>query len=361
MADSKNGRRECRPWFQMYPTDYFGSPKVARMNAEERGVYTTIMFRSWTDDGYVLDMEDLADELDITVERLAEIMAGRVGRALFEDEDGRLRSTRLEEERSRAMTKAEIAAANGKKGGRPRKKPSVTQRVSNGTQPLANETQPQPSETQLGPSITQPELSCAELSCASTSPSTETNSLPSGASGARERQPRPDEPVPQPKLDRALRESLEPVPPEAVRALREWAEHVGERVGVSKGVAHWRKLVTLARKGPPVFADRVGFSIHVDAKSVLSPSPKELAEWRGEHEDGKGREQFVSSRVATQRANDAAGKSFAASVAERQAQSAAALDAHPELSQLPWVAQRPAGGELAALEAPRDVSVEGVA
>ncbi|MEM7518719.1 MAG: DUF1376 domain-containing protein, partial [Planctomycetota bacterium] len=116
MVSSKNGRREQRPWFQMYPVDYFGSPKVARMNAEERGVYTTILFRSWTDDGYELNEEDLADELDMPVERLREILSGRVGRALFLDEDGRWRSHRLEEERQRADRRSDASRENGKKG-----------------------------------------------------------------------------------------------------------------------------------------------------------------------------------------------------------------------------------------------------
>ena len=272
---AKNGRRECRPWFQMYPTDYFGSPKVARMNAEERGVYTTIMFRSWTDDGYVLDMDDLADELDISSKRLAEIMAGRVGRALYEDEDGRLRSARLEEERTRAMSKAEIAAENGKKGGRPRKKPSVTQRVSDETQPLAKETQPQPSVTQLGPNVTQPELSCAELSCASTSPSLDTSQvvLPEGALA-----PAPAAPPVVPKVQRgkllptqlemlAQEFQLDPVVTQAFEAWRTYRIEIGKQLTQSSA----RRLAKKAAEDPELFTNSVGHSIEQGFQGLYPP------------------------------------------------------------------------------------------
>lgn len=116
LDDDPNGRREKRPAFQMYPMDFLASSKVARMSAEERGVFTTILLRSWSDDGYELDVDDLAFELQLTPDRLRAILAGVVGRALYLDDEGRYRSKRLEAERNRARRKSAVLAENGKKG-----------------------------------------------------------------------------------------------------------------------------------------------------------------------------------------------------------------------------------------------------
>lgn len=278
---TKSGRREQRPWFQMYPSDFLSSSKVARMSAEERGVFITIMLRSWTDDGLELDEEDLADELDITVERLREILAGRVGRALYEDEEGRLRSKRLEEERALADAKAKTAAENGRKGGRPRKPKE--------TQPVPEETQPLASGTQSGPSKTQSEVRLSEVRL---SPSCEGGSggAPPRGVGAR--------------LAKVLERELEPIPEQAMplivrldRQTREARAESDRGMAPEMGEAAWRRHLAHARRDLPAFAAAVELTEERSAANLQVPEPGKP--------NGSAQAEKLTPRGAQQRRQDA--------------------------------------------------------
>ncbi|MEL6905242.1 MAG: hypothetical protein AAFP22_07545 [Planctomycetota bacterium] len=97
--------RPAPPWFPLYVREFLASPRVGRMGAAERGLYLTLLLRSWDEDGYVLELEDLADELDLEPAAIEQMLRGRVGRCFYADEHGRLRSERLETERDAALSK----------------------------------------------------------------------------------------------------------------------------------------------------------------------------------------------------------------------------------------------------------------
>lgn len=96
-------KRWVPPWVKLHVADFLSSPRVARMSAVERGVFLTLLLRSWHDDGYRLDLESLADEVDLEPAELERILAGRVGRAFYVDEHGLMRNPRLEREREEAL------------------------------------------------------------------------------------------------------------------------------------------------------------------------------------------------------------------------------------------------------------------
>jgi uncharacterized protein YdaU (DUF1376 family) len=104
-------------FFRFYPSDFMDSEKVAKMNAAERGVYTSALCWQWREGSIPDDPDALAP--------LVRLKPGEVKRAwpvvrscFTVREDGRLVQPRLETERSAATDRLRKARESGQRGGR---------------------------------------------------------------------------------------------------------------------------------------------------------------------------------------------------------------------------------------------------
>jgi len=111
------------PAFSLYPKDLLTSENVVAMTDEELGVYVRLLCHQW-----------LEGSIPAEPDRLAKMMKrrrrafDRIWRAVgpcFPPAPDRLRllNPRLEEERAKQEARAEVAAVNGRRGGRPQTQP----------------------------------------------------------------------------------------------------------------------------------------------------------------------------------------------------------------------------------------------
>lgn len=289
--------RERHDWFKMSPGTFFASDTVVDSEPWEIQCFLHMLMLSWQGPGLPADRKRLAKRLGLTTERLGELLGGAVGEKWSEC-CGKLWNEKQEELRDEAQARRESYKDRGKKGGeasgkarsKPKLQPSYSEAPASPSLATAKQ---QLSNSQAAAKLSEPEEKRRE----------ETTLLPSGASGGRALTPHDGSPVPQKNLETAIAKCLEPLPHPVLVELREFAVHVGERTGQSRGESYWRGIIEQLWKRPERALDRLAFSRGKDGKNLLDPTDDELAKFRGE--DGKGRDQFVTARVAVQRANTA--------------------------------------------------------
>ena len=248
---------ETRPWFAMHPQRFLASGKVARMNAEERGVYITLLCRSWMDDGYRMNVRDLADELELKPERLEEILAGRVGRCFQQDADGLWRSERLERERAIADEKRRDISAKRAEAGRRGGKATQSKRKATAKQTEANQATGQDRTEQVA--STKQELGTAVPEV-----------VPVGDSVSSEPRSNKRATVSQPELVRLSRAAC--VPWRAEEALVQW--HTYRRsLGKPPVRQTWDMLVAKAAAEPDRFVAQVEHTIAQGWQGLRDPEP----------------------------------------------------------------------------------------
>ncbi|WP_426491096.1 DUF1376 domain-containing protein [Hymenobacter sp. 102] len=118
------------PAFQLYAGDFLSSPDVQMMDAAEVGAYCLLLFNAWQTDlpGHLPNSEDKLRRLSrLSVEQWQvsrEILLSKFPEA----PDGATRyNPRLVAEVEKQRVNREKQAANGAKGGRPRKNPTESQ------------------------------------------------------------------------------------------------------------------------------------------------------------------------------------------------------------------------------------------
>jgi uncharacterized protein YdaU (DUF1376 family) len=103
--------------FRFYPGDFMDSEKVAKMNAAERGVYTSALCWQWGEGSIPDDPDALAPLIRLKASDVKR--AWPVVRSCFSvRDDGRLVQPRLEAERSAAADRLRKARESGQRGGR---------------------------------------------------------------------------------------------------------------------------------------------------------------------------------------------------------------------------------------------------
>ena len=110
------------PAFKMYPSDFFGNPKVRLMSGEAQAFYALLLLNLWDyDTQYSIPDDDeliaklLKVSLDFWKKLRLEIISA------LETRKGRLISLRLKEEKSKIDKYMKLQKEKAKKGGRPRK------------------------------------------------------------------------------------------------------------------------------------------------------------------------------------------------------------------------------------------------
>jgi len=120
---------ENYPWFKLFPKDVLSSARFAGMSAAQRGIYCTLLFRSWVEDGLPDDPDELALLAMVSPDELAEAWRWPLMGAFSMKEDGRMRNRRLEVERSRATEERDARSRGGKKSPpKPTKPPNPTRK-----------------------------------------------------------------------------------------------------------------------------------------------------------------------------------------------------------------------------------------
>lgn len=314
MGSCNCAERERHDWFPMEAGAFLSSATVRDCAPWERQAFLYMLVTSWNDLGLPSDHKALGRMLGLPQGKVAELMEGAVGDKWEAcPECGTLFNPKLEEARSETTERLDQKRANGKKGGKASaEKRRKAKQASSTTQPVLDHHS----------STTQPVVK-HHLEGAQANPTTlhnttlqETNSLPSGVSEGRALT-HDGSPVPQKNLETAIAKCLEPLPPPVLAELREFAVHVGERTGQSRGESYWRGVIQQLWKKPERALDRLAFSRAKDAKNLLDPTDDELAKFRGE--DGKERKQFLTGRAAVQQANQTAGENFIAQAKARRA------------------------------------------
>lgn len=117
--------KEKAPAFQWYARDFLADENVMQMGVAERGVYITLLSVCWLEKSIPADLAAMARMLPrMTARELGKHWA-LVGRCFsaHPTDPGRLVHRRLDEERRHQAERREKAAANGRQGGRPPKRP----------------------------------------------------------------------------------------------------------------------------------------------------------------------------------------------------------------------------------------------
>ena len=98
---------DLSPYFKMYPRDFFANSKVARMTADEQGMYALLLFREWMDGSLPASHQDLAELVGLSL-AVFERRWKRVSKCfkLSEEDDAKLLNSRLESERNEMLAKA---------------------------------------------------------------------------------------------------------------------------------------------------------------------------------------------------------------------------------------------------------------
>lgn len=74
------------PAFQFYPRDYLGDRNTIPMTTEENGAYCLLMWFCWENDGLPDDMEELADDARLPVEKFTPMWNKRIKKCFVWDE-----------------------------------------------------------------------------------------------------------------------------------------------------------------------------------------------------------------------------------------------------------------------------------
>ena len=105
---------ERSPSFSFYPKDWLSDVKVRTMSHAERAAYVDLLCFCWTEDSLPADPKALAHLLGVSPRTFATWWPHL--RACFEEEAGRLRHRRLDEERADQAAWRASRAAAGRKG-----------------------------------------------------------------------------------------------------------------------------------------------------------------------------------------------------------------------------------------------------
>jgi uncharacterized protein YdaU (DUF1376 family) len=101
------------PAFQIYPTDFLGSSKVAAMTLEERGAYITLLLHDWAENGLPDDHRVLALYLGLSTKAFKRVWKA-VSPCFALDDQGKLKNPRLEKEREKQRIWREKSARGGR-------------------------------------------------------------------------------------------------------------------------------------------------------------------------------------------------------------------------------------------------------
>lgn len=93
------------PYYKMYPKDFDADEKVRRLDCREAGLYLFALNHAWNNDGIPGEDEEAGKVLKVSVRDFREAWPS-VKKCFTLCEDGRLRNTRQEEERSKAKEKS---------------------------------------------------------------------------------------------------------------------------------------------------------------------------------------------------------------------------------------------------------------
>lgn len=97
------------PYYKMYPKDFDADEKVRRLDCREAGLYLFALNHAWNNDGLPGDDSEAGKVLKVSVRDFRDAWPS-VKKCFIVCEDGRLRNTRQEEERSKAKEKSTKAA-----------------------------------------------------------------------------------------------------------------------------------------------------------------------------------------------------------------------------------------------------------
>lgn len=131
-------KRTTPPAFQFYPGDFLSSDKVSRMSLAEMGAYITLLCHAWLAHGLPNDHAQIARYVRLSTSRLKRLWAGPLGEC-FVLKGGRLVNPKQERIRADLFAFIDKQAANGRRGGRPRKPTDNPNTNPNETQTLATE------------------------------------------------------------------------------------------------------------------------------------------------------------------------------------------------------------------------------
>ena len=134
------------PWFPLYPTDLMTS--TCHLSADAFGAYMRLLCYAWDNHGLPLDDDDRRRIAGIDPAPWPAVWAKIAGK--WEERDGRLWNAREEEERAKAITRAQSASAAGKASGRARANGKATdvERTLNGRSNAGSTGGPTPTPTE---------------------------------------------------------------------------------------------------------------------------------------------------------------------------------------------------------------------
>jgi len=136
------------PAFQFYPSEFLSSSKVQRMSLIEVGIYTKLLCHCWLDNGLPTDTKKLARMVGMRPAQFEHLWPNVLAECFYE-RDGKLHNFRQDKERKKQVDYKKTQAANGAKGGRP-KKPTAISGLSE-IKPTKSEGEPK--KRSLSPSL----------------------------------------------------------------------------------------------------------------------------------------------------------------------------------------------------------------
>ena len=116
-------RKSKAPAFQFYANDFLTGTQTMTLAA--RGAYITLLCQQWDKGGLAFDVVTLARLLSCARGEVRAIL-GQVSGKFRAGADGLFRNARIEQERRKQRTYSRKMAQNGKKGGRPGRKPRLS-------------------------------------------------------------------------------------------------------------------------------------------------------------------------------------------------------------------------------------------
>lgn len=282
-AQARNGRREQRPSFQFYPRDFLSSPKVRRMSCAERGAYITLLCDQWLEGPLEGDLGTLAARCSVPEEVFEAYWVGALAACFEVAEDGRVFNARLERERAVADDHGDRQRLLGQYGaakrlGRVPEGVSFDDWVVGLEAPLSDPQAPLKGRSAPTPPHPTPSLPIPE-------------SVSARAKGS--------------PLARALKKSLEPLPPEVLAAARAWDDHAREK-GNAMTERAWLIQLGDAARDPKAWVAKVEDNLGHNTWT-LKPKPPTAAngqrltarqqDQRRAHDQGKAWEALLEGAI----------------------------------------------------------------
>lgn len=147
-------KRTTFPYFPFYPTDFIGSSRVQRQTMAERGVYVTLLCYAWNDVGLPTDLATVARMVQMKPAAFVRLWNESPLHECFEQRGERLVNPRQEDLRAVVAKQYAAAAANGRKGGRPKTDGLVSKKTGglSRNKPTAKQSEPElkPEEEKTG-------------------------------------------------------------------------------------------------------------------------------------------------------------------------------------------------------------------